>query len=151
VLDINPGPLGSRIDEIGEWRGKAVFNADDGVNGWELWTSDGTATGTVLLADVNVGPGSSRPSIFTPPRHYLFFIPGDLGFGANIWQTDGTQAGTQLVPNASPLFGFGNPTNIVAVGDVVYARAAPQNAPSVIDLWRMDGTPSGTARVRGAD
>jgi ELWxxDGT repeat protein len=29
--------------------GKVLFNADDGVNGRELWTTDGTAAGTRLV------------------------------------------------------------------------------------------------------
>lgn len=151
VLDIRPGPVGSSIDELIDWRGKLWFNANDGVNGFELWSSDGTATNTVLAADVNPGPGSARPAIFTPTRDYLFFMPADGGMTPNIWQTDGTQAGTQLVPSTPALIGFPGPTAITAVGNVVYARAATQVASPTVDLWRMDGSPNGTARVRGAD
>ena len=37
------------------------FTADDGVNGNELWKSDGTEAGTVLVKDINPGSGSSSP------------------------------------------------------------------------------------------
>ena len=33
------------------------FWADDGVNGDELWKSDGTEAGTVLVKDINPGSG----------------------------------------------------------------------------------------------
>jgi ELWxxDGT repeat protein len=35
--------------------GKLYFELDDGLSGRELWTSDGTTLGTVLLADINPG------------------------------------------------------------------------------------------------
>ena len=38
--------------------GTLFFTANDGTNGTELWKSDGTAAGTVLVKDIN--PGSGR-------------------------------------------------------------------------------------------
>jgi ELWxxDGT repeat protein len=40
---------------------RLYFMADDGVHGTELWTTDGTAGGTVRLTDINPGSGSSFP------------------------------------------------------------------------------------------
>jgi len=151
VLDVWPGPQGSNIGEMIEWRDKLWFYANDGVHGLELWSSDGTAANTALVADVVPGSGSARPAIFTPTRDYLFFMTADISTYSYIWQTDGTAAGTQLVPHTPALVGSAGPTAITAVGNVVYARAALQVASPTVDLWRMDGTPSGTMRVRGAD
>ena len=151
VLDIQTGPTGSSIDELTEWRGQLYFNAKDVAFGWELWRSDGTAVNTVLVADVNPGPGSARPAIFTPTRDYLFFMCGDPSMTGPIWQTDGTQQGTQIIAHTPLLIGFPSPTTLTAVGNVVYARAAQQTTPTTIDLYRIDGSPTGTARVRGSD
>ena len=42
------------------------FQADGGDNGNELWTSDGTAAGTVMLKDINPS-GDSNPVRVPPP------------------------------------------------------------------------------------
>ncbi|GBF00439.1 hyalin, partial [Microcystis aeruginosa NIES-298] len=41
------------------------FTANDGVNGYELWKSDGTAAGTVLVKDINPGGSWSFPENLT--------------------------------------------------------------------------------------
>jgi large repetitive protein len=38
-----------------EWNDALYFAANDGVNGAQLWTSDGTEAGTVLLKDIRAG------------------------------------------------------------------------------------------------
>lgn len=53
VKDINPGAAGSDIRNLTVSNGKLFFRANDGVNGDELWKSDGTAVGTVMVKDIN--------------------------------------------------------------------------------------------------
>ena len=43
--------------------GTLFFSANDGTNGNELWKSDGTAAGTVLVKDINPGGNASDPEI----------------------------------------------------------------------------------------
>ena len=45
--------------------GQILFKATDGTNGYELWTTDGTAAGTSLLKDIRTGSGSSYPGSIT--------------------------------------------------------------------------------------
>jgi ELWxxDGT repeat protein len=52
----------SSITSLGN--GSALFQANDGTNGSELWITDGTTAGTSLLKDIDAGSGSSSPSFF---------------------------------------------------------------------------------------
>jgi len=38
-----------------------LFAAADGVHGMELWASDGSFGGTVMIKDINPGPSGSGP------------------------------------------------------------------------------------------
>ncbi|NJO05996.1 MAG: hypothetical protein HC876_11005, partial [Chloroflexaceae bacterium] len=49
VLDIHPGPQGSNPQDFVLVGDVVYFTADDGSSGRELWRSDGTAAGTVLV------------------------------------------------------------------------------------------------------
>jgi ELWxxDGT repeat protein len=53
VKDIYPGVTDSNMGEMVAFKGKLYFNADDGVHGNELWMSNGTSTGTILVKDIN--------------------------------------------------------------------------------------------------
>ena len=105
VLDINPGSndsFGRYSGDFTTFNGKLYFGADDGVNGAELWVSDGTSEGTQLVRDINpesvgrYGQGSSRPEEFTELDGLLYFTADD-GESRKLWVSDGTSEGTQLV------------------------------------------------------
>jgi ELWxxDGT repeat protein len=104
VADINPGPADSDPTGPGNSApfdlGVAVvkdtvfFSAVEPTGGRELWKTDGSAAGTVRVADINPGPGGSDPYYFTPVGNSLFFVASEAGTGRELWKTDGTSAGT---------------------------------------------------------
>src|SRR5262249_5413244 len=50
-----------------------LFAANDGVHGRELWRTDGTEEGTVLVKDISPGPENSNPTSLTNVNGTLFF------------------------------------------------------------------------------
>src|SRR5260370_29626052 len=62
VQDIFPGPFGSTPKALTNVNGTVFFAAADGTHGKELWKSDGTSAGTVLVKDIRPGSYSSLPS-----------------------------------------------------------------------------------------
>jgi ELWxxDGT repeat protein len=71
--------------------------AEDGVHGDELWMSNGTEAGTVLVKDIKPGAGDSNPWELTDVGGTLFFVADDGLHGNELWKSDGTKAGTVLV------------------------------------------------------
>ncbi len=65
--------------------GTLYFSYDDGVNGRELWQSDGTAVGTRLAADINGRTLPSSPQLLTDVNGKLYFtaVNGSANNGVN--------------------------------------------------------------------
>src|SRR5262249_20503309 len=55
VSDINSFPNTSSPNQAVEFNGALYFSATDGVHGLELWRSDGTEAGTVMVKDISPG------------------------------------------------------------------------------------------------
>lgn len=68
-----------------EWNGLVYFAGTNGDSGLELWSTDGTAAGTRLVADIHPGSGSSGPNTFTPLGDRLFFGATDGTRGFELW------------------------------------------------------------------
>ncbi len=75
----------SYASELTDVNGTAYFRASDGVNGAELWQSDGTTDGTVDVADINPGSASSFPRNLTNINGTLFFTAWEDDHGEEPW------------------------------------------------------------------
>lgn len=141
--------------------GRLIFTADDGLNGRELWISNGTAPGTRLLRDIDprrlpqppprtcddrqeTGIGSD-PAGFVRFRNGVLFTASDGRAGRELWWTDGTQAGTRRVKDLRPGAQGSNPHDLVVFGGRVWFVASAQGPGE--GLWSTDGTPGGTKLV----
>ena len=81
--------------------GLMFFVADDGVNGVELWVTDGTAAGTHMVKNINT-LGSSSPRFFRAGSAHLYFAAQDDDGRAKLWRSDGTEVGTTIVKDIDP-------------------------------------------------
>ena len=106
--------------------GTLFFTANDGTNGHELWKSDGTAAGTVLVKDIYPGSGNSfaRFSVnLTNVGGTLFFTANDGVNGTELWKSDGTAAGTVLVKDINPGSSSSYPRYLTNVGGTLFFTA----------------------------
>jgi ELWxxDGT repeat protein len=159
VKDILPGNLSGFIgflaNSLVNVNGTLFFKVNDGIHGTELWKSDGTDAGTLLVKDI--GPGNDPnplpyrvPQFLTNVNGTLFFIMDDGVHGLELWKSDGTEAGTVLVKDILPGPGSGFDQNLtdslVAVNNTLFFTA--NNGVNGLELWRSDGTEPGTVIVR---
>jgi ELWxxDGT repeat protein len=120
LKDIYPGSTSS-IDPLVDphftiFNGKLYFVANDGVTGWELWSTDGTSAGTSLLKNLRTIETETQPynqgafrifpfySLlpFKVFNNKMYFTAVDdqsynLAAGFVLCETDGTAAGTKRV------------------------------------------------------
>jgi ELWxxDGT repeat protein len=73
VKDINSGLSSSHPRYMTAWRGAIYFAAESREHGNELWRTDGSAAGTVLVSDIFPGPFGSSPSHMVPWGSHLYF------------------------------------------------------------------------------
>jgi ELWxxDGT repeat protein len=67
-------------------------------NGSELWKSDGTESGTVMVKDITIGAEGSFFRKLTDCGNYLLFTAFDITIGkTRFWKTDGTTTGTTII------------------------------------------------------
>jgi ELWxxDGT repeat protein len=65
-----------------------LFMVNNQTNGWELWKSDGTAAGTLLVKDIWPSTAGSYPQFLTNVNGSLFFTAYDPMHGAELWGLD---------------------------------------------------------------
>lgn len=126
--------------------GTLFFTARTAAEGRELWRSDGTSDGTVLVKDINPNGGNSNAQLLTAVGQKLFLTADDTTHGNELWSSDGTEAGTVLVkdiivgPSGSEQRSLFNLNGLL-----VFASPSPQSALPV--MWTSDGTDAGTTVV----
>jgi ELWxxDGT repeat protein len=120
------------------------FGAYDGVNGNELWVTDGTAAGTHIVKDIKTGAGGSNPWGFFKIGNEVFFNCNEVGFEKKMWKTDGTEAGTVKVPVAEPFFIVNG--NVGKLGNKILFYA--NNTINGYEPYVSDGTAAGTFMLK---
>lgn len=164
-------PVHGVIAAVGERRGYAAkpvalraagdrlfFVMENPKSPGTLWSSDGTAEGTAMVAPPPPGQGQIRPFAACAGVLYAFTENLDV---QTLWRSDGTAAGTKVVTT------FGSPgdnartkpvTHVdpIAVGSTLFFVMTEEDAFKVKDenakvasagIWKTDGTKPGTVRI----
>ncbi|NUN12268.1 MAG: hypothetical protein HUU55_01385 [Myxococcales bacterium] len=84
----------SEDSEFLSFGGKLYFAATDPARGTELFVTDGTSSGTVLLKDIFPGSPGSDPRSFVAAGDFVYFVADTPKLGSALFRTDGTAAGT---------------------------------------------------------
>ena len=103
---------------------RLFFAARDGVHGIELWVTDGTELGTVLVRDIAPGAASSQPAWIAAAGNRVFFAANDGASGSELWESDGTAAGTRRVQDIAPGASSSNPEELTVSGGRLYFAAS---------------------------
>jgi ELWxxDGT repeat protein len=152
---VSPGPVdGYTFLNV---QGMLFFNVDDGGHGEELWKSNGSSAGTMLVRDINPGthydptlkknvPNLANPVQLTNVNGTLFFTAYDVTHGRELWKSNGTSAGTILIRDVRPSIETSTPLNLVNVNGTLFFTAF--DGTTGRELWKTNGTSAGTVLVR---
>jgi ELWxxDGT repeat protein len=100
----------------------------------ELWRTDGTQDGTLLVRYI-IG---AYPGNLTAVGDLVFFTT-ELN-GQTLWKSDGTESGTMQIRSFDA-----RPEQLTAVGNRLFFRIEIDY--STVELWTSDGTRDGTVRL----
>lgn len=92
-------PIAPEFTILGD---RLYFRAWDPAHGLELWRTDGTAAGTVLVRDLAPGPVSGDPQGLVAAGGRLWFSALDPDHGRELWTSDGTRQETRLAVDLAP-------------------------------------------------
>jgi len=101
VKDIWPGD-DSNADLLMAAGNIVYFQADDGVHGRELWRTDGTEEGTLMVVDALAGPKWANPEPIGAVGNVMYFDDKDSVHGHELWRTTGDGTGAKLVKDITP-------------------------------------------------
>lgn len=152
LVDLFPGPNGSFPNLFSATLGGDLyFAATDADAGTELFTSDGTVTGTKLFADIEFGPSSSFPFQFfgTTSKAIgdtLYFTAFDSDTGVELYKTTQDASNpVSLVRDLNAGSSSSNPNGFVDLNGTLIFSAS--DGTSGTELYRSDGTEAGTQRI----
>ena len=150
LKDIGPGALGSNPLDAILGASRLFFTAQDPITSIKsVWKSDGTAAGTVKVADLPDGFGfiTDHPSIAFLNGNYLFRYSSTTA-GSEWYASDGTAGGTGIFKDIAPganggfgaFFGLigGSPPRVIFGGRTTAEGEEP---------WASDGTSANTVML----
>lgn len=129
----------AKSDDVGYtvFNNKIYFAGMDAANGTELWSTNGTGTGTVMVNDLWIGPDSSKPREFIVFNSKLYFTAYEPTYGRELYEYTGSGTPARisdLNPNAGSSF---DSSYFAALNNVLYFDAVNGTGEA---LYGMQGT-----------
>jgi len=124
------------------------FYANNGTNGYELWSSDGTTEGTQLFKEFFAGTAgiSNQLDGIAVAGSYFVFMVSPSANQYQLWKSDGTVAGTVLLKTINSVTdGFVTFNQFVILNNTPYFVG--YSWPDGSELWKTDGTAAGTVEI----
>ncbi|HXU33524.1 MAG TPA: hypothetical protein VN851_23390, partial [Thermoanaerobaculia bacterium] len=145
IADLDPNQDGGSFPQVlrpGGGRCYFLANFDRLGSATELWSSDGTAAGTVFAHRFDDSQISSAIFVASADLGSRIALIAGTGFKfAEIWISDGTEGGTFRLDNVDL-----RPTGkFRAIGNRLFFEAVDQD--HAAELWTTDGTAAGTVRL----
>lgn len=112
----------------------------------ELWRTDGTQAGTVMVKQFGTFKHMSNVYQLAEVNGMLLLVVGDREHGIELWRSDGTAAGTALLKDIKP----GPDSSHVRLSLKANGRVLLMADDGVhgYELWQTDGTTAGTRLVQ---
>src|SRR6476661_3211952 len=113
----------------------SIRDHDTSQTNTNLWTTDGTPAGTVMVKDFKAGGSTSRdPGKFLSIGSTLFFEGYDPAAGMELWKC-GLNGQTALVKNINPGTSSADISDLLSYNGTLYFAA---NDGSDVKMWRSD-------------
>jgi len=142
------GSVPSNLTLVGN---NLFFIASESNNGFSLWKSDGTSSGTVMVKDSFEGDSyfehRSNYGNFVNVNSTLYFVLNDEVHGQELWKSDGTSSGTVMVKD----IGSDNnsaPQELIEMSGSLYFWFTDSSNDANSGLWKSNGTATGTFLVK---
>jgi len=142
LADIAPGTASSSPNQLLSNAALTIFAASQSSLSAAWYRTDGSASGTQSLNITASGSASTRVAALGAR---FIFAGSDPAIGAEPFVTDGTISGTRPLRDLDPGIPGSDPFGFTTCGTNVLFFA--NNAPGLTELWRTDGTPTGTELV----
>jgi ELWxxDGT repeat protein len=136
----------SRSGKLGVNLSGTLYFAGTSVEGEsQIWKSNGTAAGTVLVKATSPVGVDGIPTFLMRLGNSLVFDSASSSSGRELWVSDGTSAGTKVLKHINSGIASSAPWHIGVVdGEFIFSAFDGSKR----QIWKTDGTATGTTRVR---
>jgi trimeric autotransporter adhesin len=145
VKDIVAGSSSSYPSFMTNVNGTLFFTIGPAGADAQLWKSDGSEGGTVLVKDISPGDQNIYYGL-TSAYGILMFAYGNSPQGIELWKSDGTDPGTKIVKDINPGI-FSSVPQYIAFNNGLFLYGA-DNGVNGYELWKSNGTAAGTTLVK---